>query len=115
MVPLTWLDLGETSVIECIRANPKVGRHLCSLGLAVGEPVTVMQRNGENVIIAIRDCRLALDEKLALKVMVNDGYTQKVACGRCMNDCDCDSQPQRGRRRRKRGFRGLRNEDDPSL
>lgn len=109
-MPLTWLDLGETGVIESIRANSKIGRHLCNLGLNIGEEVTVVSRNGENVIVAVQDCRLALNEKLALKVMVRkESSRQSVRQPEHQNEHEHSGQlwdhetPKRRRTRRRMG------------
>ncbi len=101
MLPLTWLQPGSTGYVKCIRGNDCTCRHLRSLGLTEGEPVRLTHRNGNNVVVAIRGCRLALDENLALRIFVSeqspDGETQ--ACDQC---CTCQESHFHRKRRRNR-------------
>lgn len=102
MLPLTWLQPGETRYIKCVRGNDGVCRHLRSLGLVEGEPIRLTQRNGNNVVVAIGDGRLALDENLALKVLVTEDAPE---CREtlCCENCSRISHRPRRKRRRNRG------------
>ncbi len=102
MLPLTWLQPGETRYIKCVRGNDGVCRHLRSLGLVEGEPIRLTQRNGNNVVVAIGEGRLALDENLALKVLVTD-EAPECREALCCEDCPRASRrPHRKRRRNRR-------------
>ncbi|HHX20107.1 MAG TPA: ferrous iron transport protein A [Clostridiaceae bacterium] len=103
MLPLTWLQPGETRYIKCVRGNDGVCRHLRSLGLVEGEPIRLTQRNGNNVVVAVRDSRLALDENLALKVLVTEDAPD---CGATC--CEgCAGTPRRQHRKRRRNRRSV--------
>ena len=60
----------------CIRDSVKItGRdevrqHLAELGLVVGEEVTVVSQLGGNMILSIKDSRIALDRTMAMRIMV---------------------------------------------
>ncbi|HHW94207.1 MAG TPA: ferrous iron transport protein A [Clostridiaceae bacterium] len=101
MLPLTWLQPGETRYIKCVRGNDGVCRHLRSLGLTEGEPIRLTQRNGNNVVVAVRDCRLALDENLALKVLVTENAPDCSAKPCCEQGPCVSRRPHRKRRRRR--------------
>lgn len=70
MLPLTMAAPGETQVIFKITGRDEVRRHLAELGLVVGEEVTVMNSLGGNLILQVKDSRIALDRSLANRIMV---------------------------------------------
>jgi len=80
MMPLNWLRPDTTGYVKCIRGHDGTCRHLRSLGLTEGEPVRLTHRNGKNVIIAVRGCRLALDESLALRIFVSEESPEEELC-----------------------------------
>jgi len=61
---------GETQAIFKITGRDEVRRHLAELGLVVGEEVTVMNSLGGNLILQVKDSRIALDRSLANRIMV---------------------------------------------
>ncbi len=70
MMPLIYAPQGEESVIKKIGENPEVKRHLENLGFTPGGSVTLVSVVGGNVIVKVKESRIALDEELARKVMV---------------------------------------------
>ena len=52
-----------------ISGKDEVRRHLNELGLVDGEYVTVIQNNKGNIIMQVRDGRIALDEKMAMRIL----------------------------------------------
>lgn len=102
MLPLTWLQPGETGYIKCVRGNDGVCRHLRSLGLVEGEPIRLTHRNGNNVVVAIGEGRLALDENLALKVLVAEDAPNCATIPRCEYRPCTSHRPHRKRRRNRR-------------
>lgn len=101
MLPLTWLQPGETRYVKCVRGNDGVCRHLRSLGFVEGEPIRLTQRNGNNIVVAIGAGRLALDENLALKVLVTEDVPDSGTMLRC-EQCVCASPGPHKKRRRNR-------------
>jgi len=69
-MPLTYATLGEENVIKKIGGNPEVKRHLENLGFTPGGNVTLISSIGGNLIVKVKESRIALDEELARKVMV---------------------------------------------
>lgn len=70
MLPLTMAAPGEKQAIFKITGRDEVRRHLAELGLVVGEEVTVMNSLGGNLILQVKDSRIALDRGLANRIMV---------------------------------------------
>ena len=70
MMPLIYAQPGEESVIKRIGGNPETKRHLENLGFTPGGSVTLISTVGGNVIVKVKEARIALDEELAKKVMI---------------------------------------------
>ena len=71
MLPLSMAGAGTTQIIANITGKDEVRRHLAELGLVVGEEVTVMNSLGGNLILQVKDSRIALDRALCTRIMVN--------------------------------------------
>ena len=69
-MPLTMAKAGETVTIRKITGRDEVRQHLAELGFVVGESVTVISRLGGNVILQVKDSRIALDQTLAQRILV---------------------------------------------
>lgn len=70
MLPLSMADRGEPHTIFKIGGKDEVRRHLAELGLVVGEQVQVVNRLGGNIILQVKDSRIALDSGLAQRIMI---------------------------------------------
>ena len=70
MMPLSLADTGEKNIIRKIGGSPEVKKHLENLGFVVGGDVTVINRLGGNVIVNVKEARIAISEEMALKIMV---------------------------------------------
>ncbi|HIU18990.1 MAG TPA: ferrous iron transport protein A [Candidatus Limiplasma stercoravium] len=70
MVPLGMTGVGETSIIRKITGRDEVRQHLAEMGFVVGEQVTVISELGGNLILSVKDCRVALDKSLAMRILV---------------------------------------------
>jgi ferrous iron transport protein A len=68
MMPITMAAAGEQVEIKRISGKDETRRHLNELGLVEGDTVNVIQNNGGNVILHVKDGRIALDEKLAMRI-----------------------------------------------
>ncbi len=71
MLPLSMAGAGTTQIIAKITGKDEVRRHLAELGLVVGEEITVMNSLGGNLILQVKDSRIALDRALCTRIMVN--------------------------------------------
>ena len=70
MMPLTLTNDGEEAIVRHIGGSPDVKRHLEDLGFVPGENVRVISRIGGNVIVVVKETRLAIDQAMAAKIMV---------------------------------------------
>ena len=70
MMPITMADVGSMVSIKKITGNDEVRQHLAELGFVVNEEVAVVNKNGGNMIINVRDSRIALDRTLANRIFV---------------------------------------------
>ena len=69
MVPLSMARPGETVTIRKITGKDEVRQHLAELGFVVEESVTVVSGIGGNLILQVKDSRIALDRSLANRVL----------------------------------------------
>lgn len=70
MMPLSMLSVGSTDTIKKITGKDEARRFLSSLGLVEGERVTVVSEIHGNLILGVKDSRIALDRSLANRIMV---------------------------------------------
>ena len=70
MMPLTMAKTGETVTIRKITGKDEVRQHLAELGFVVDSDVTVVSELGGNLILSVKDSRIALDKTMAMRIMV---------------------------------------------
>lgn len=70
MMPLCFADVGEENMIKRIGGTPEVKKHLENLGFVVGGNVKVINSLGNNVIVNVKETRVAISEEMARKIMV---------------------------------------------
>jgi len=70
MMPLTMAKVGETNYIRKITGKDEVRRHLAELGFVVGAAVAVVSELGGNMILAVKDSRIALDKSMANRILI---------------------------------------------
>jgi ferrous iron transport protein A len=71
MMPLSFSNAGDTVMIARIGGNTEAKKHLEDLGFVVGEHIRVISAAGNgNVIVSIKDSRLAITDQMAAKIMV---------------------------------------------
>ena len=70
MMPLTMAKVGETATIRKITGKDEVRQHLAELGFVVDTDVTVVAELGGNLIIQVKDSRVALDRTMANRIMI---------------------------------------------
>ena len=70
MMPLIFAKTGENQIIKRIGGSPEVKKHLEDLGFNVGGEVSVISTLGENLIVKVKESRIALNDDLARKIMV---------------------------------------------
>ena len=70
MMPLTLVHTGEENMIRKVGGKPEVKRHLENLGFVPGGRVTVISTIGGNLIVNVKDARVAISREMAQKIMV---------------------------------------------
>ena len=67
MMPLMLAQVGEENIIKKIGGSPEVKQHL---GIVVGGTVKVVNALGGNVIVNVKESRVAISEEMAKKIMI---------------------------------------------
>lgn len=70
MMPLSLAVVGENNIIKKIGGKPEVKKHLENLGFVVGGNVQVVNTLGGNVIVNVKEARVAISKEMAQKIMV---------------------------------------------
>ena len=70
MLPLSCAVPGEECVIRRIGGNPEVKKHLENLGFVTGGSVTVLTALNGNVIVRVKEARVAISDEMACKIMI---------------------------------------------
>ena len=70
MIPLIYASPGEETIIKKVGGNADVKRHLENLGFTPGGSVVLISVLGGNVIVKVKESRIALNEAMARKVMI---------------------------------------------
>lgn len=69
-MPLTFADAGEENMIKKIGGKPEVKQHLENLGFVVGGTVSIVSSIGGNLIVNVKDSRVAISREMASKILV---------------------------------------------
>ena len=69
-MPLTMAKAGETNYIKRVGGNDETKRHLETLGFVVGGAVTVISSLNGNLIVNVKDSRVAISREMANKIIV---------------------------------------------
>ncbi|HJA71247.1 MAG TPA: ferrous iron transport protein A [Candidatus Lachnoclostridium stercoravium] len=69
-MPLTMQREGDTAVIQRVGGKEEVRRHLENMGFVPGAEITVISINGGNVIVNVKETRVAISKEMANKIMV---------------------------------------------
>lgn len=70
MMPLILVDPGEETMIRKVGGAPEIRAHLETLGFVAGGTVTVISKNGGNLIVQVKDSRVAVSREMAGKILV---------------------------------------------
>lgn len=71
MLPLSMSSAGDKVLVQRVGGTDEVRQHLADLGFVPGTQVTVVANTGEgNIIVKVKDTRLALTSQMASKVQV---------------------------------------------
>ena len=70
MMPLSLADIEQDDIIRRIGGSPEVKKHLENLGFVVGGNVKVVNRLGGNIIVNVKEARIAISQEMAMKIMI---------------------------------------------
>ncbi len=70
MMPLIFANIGETNMIKRVGGNYELRKHLENLGFVAGADVTVITSISGNIIVNIKNSRVAISREMAQKIMV---------------------------------------------
>ena len=70
MMPLTLATIGEKTMIRKVGGKPEVRTHLENLGFVTGGNITVISTMGGNLIVNVKNSRVAISREMASKIMV---------------------------------------------
>lgn len=70
MMPLCLAAVGEENMIRRIGGSPELRQHLENLGFVAGGTATVIASVGDNLIVKVKEARIAISDEMARKIMV---------------------------------------------
>ena len=70
MMLLTLAEVGEENIIKKIGGKQEVRAHLENLGFVVGGAVTIINTIGGNVIVNVKESRIAISKEMAQRIMI---------------------------------------------
>lgn len=70
MIPLVLAETGKDQIIKKIGGSDEVKRHLENLGFTVGGTVTIVNSLAGNVIVKVKESRIAINEDMARRIMI---------------------------------------------
>ena len=69
-MPLTLAQAGQINAVKRIGGKEEVRRFLNSLGFIEGSEVMLVSQNQGNVIVKVKESRVAISKELANKIMI---------------------------------------------
>ena len=70
MMPLVLAASGEENIIRKVGGNAETKKHLEDMGFVVGGAVTVVSTIGGNLIVKVKESRVAISREMAGKIMI---------------------------------------------
>lgn len=70
MMPLTMAQQGEVNSIKRVGGKEEIRRFLESLGFVEGSEVVLLSQNGGNVIVKVKESRVAISREMACKILI---------------------------------------------
>ena len=69
-MPLVFADVGEEQIIKKVGGSQEMKQHLADMGFVPGGGVTVVSTIGGNVIVKVKESRVAISDEMARKIMI---------------------------------------------
>ena len=70
MMPLIMAKAGEKNYIKKIGGKSETRQFLENLGFVIGSAITVISENNGNLIVNVKESRIAINREMASKIMV---------------------------------------------
>lgn len=70
MIPLNVAPQGEELSVKRVSGSPEVKKHLEDLGFVPGQYISVVSELGGNLIVKVKESRIAIDKLMACKILV---------------------------------------------
>lgn len=70
MMPLALATVGEENLIRKVGGSPEMKKHLEDMGFVAGGTATVVAAMGGNIIVKVKETRVAISEEMARKIMI---------------------------------------------
>lgn len=70
MIPVGMSVIGEVNIIRCVGGSPEMKKHLEDMGFIAGSAVTVISTINGNLIVKIKESRVAISKEMAARIMV---------------------------------------------
>ena len=70
MIPLDLAVVGEENIIRRVGGNPEMKKHLEDMSFIAGSAVTVISTINGNLIVKVKESRVAISKEMAAKIMV---------------------------------------------
>ena len=70
MLPLGFADMNQDLIIRKVSGSPEVKKHLENLGFVVGGSVKVITAMNGNVIVKVKEARVAINDEMARRIMI---------------------------------------------
>ena len=70
MMPLVLASVGEENIIHRVGGSPEMKKHLEDMGFVVGGTVTIVNTIGGNLIVNVKESRVAISREMAGKIMI---------------------------------------------
>ena len=70
MMPLVFANIGENNIIRKVTGSAEVKRHLENLGFVPGGNVSIISANAGNIIVNVKETRVAISEEMGRRIFV---------------------------------------------
>ncbi|MBQ6116977.1 MAG: ferrous iron transport protein A [Oscillospiraceae bacterium] len=70
MMPLIYAEAGQTQIIKRIGGSPELKKHMEDLGFHIGGEISVVNTLGGNLIVNVKESRIAISREMAQRIMV---------------------------------------------
>lgn len=70
MMPLLLANIDEENIIQKVGGSAETKHHLENLGFIPGSSIRIINKSNGNIIVSIKDTRIAISKELAKKIIV---------------------------------------------